>query len=42
MRGRFQVKARVAVKLRLLMVNLLPEDAIGAGEKLGFLIDLGF
>jgi len=42
MQGRFQVGARVAVELRLPMVNLLPVDAIGAREKLGFSSDLGF
>jgi len=42
MRGRFEVGARVVVELRLLVENLLPEDAIGPGEKLGFLNDLGF
>ena len=42
MRGRFEVEDRVAVELRLPVVNLLPKDAIGVGEKLGFLSDLGF
>ena len=42
MRGRFEVGARVAVELCFPAMNLLPEDAIGAGEKLGFLNDLGF
>jgi len=32
----------VVVELRLLVVNLLVEDASGAGEKLRFLSDLGF
>ena len=32
MRGRFEVGARMAVKLRLLVVNLLQEVAIGAGS----------
>ena len=42
MQGCFEVGARVAVELCLPMVNLLLEDAIGAGEKLGFLNYLGF
>jgi len=42
MRGRFEVRARVAVELHLPVVNLLPEDAIGVGEKRRFLNNLGF
>jgi len=32
-RGRFEVGARATVELRLLVVNLPPEDAIGVGDR---------